>query len=148
MTQSSHFSGFMPTEMFNKNIYEDVYYSIICKILRKSKRLPLGIWLNKLWYFYSLRYCSVIQRLREIYKYGCGKNPIIYYCLKCWKQRGIEQDQRPKKYIFFAFPLLNAYFQKKTENELKSHILNMVLTFLRILHKPICFPKSTNSLKS
>lgn len=131
--------------MFNKNIFEDVYYSIICKILRKSKWPPLGKWLNKLWYFYSLGYW-VIQRLRKIYKYGCGKNPIIYYCLKHWKQKRYRTGSNttpPQNTFFFLFSLLNAYSQKKSENELKSHILNMVLIFFRILRKPMCFSRST-----
>lgn len=75
---------------------------------------------------------------------GVGKIP-LFTIVRNAENKGVQNRIKdPKKYIFFAFPLLNAYSQKKTENELKSHILNMVLTFLRILHKPM-FP---NSLKS
>lgn len=123
----------------------------ILKNLRKPTWLSLGKWLNKLWYTYPLKYYAVIQGIKEIYKYGHAEKSMIYYCLKHWKQRGYRIESKIKKWIvFFTFPLLNVYSQKKTENELKRHTLNMVLIFVRILHKPsiVCLdmPPTINAL--
>lgn len=54
---------------------------------------------------------------------GLGKIPLFTIVWNIENKRGIEQDQTPspprKTIFFFLFSLLNAYSQKKSENELK-----------------------------